>query len=320
MFKKLRNKFVLINLATTTAVLVIAFSAIYAVVANDLNHRAMPRRQITITTEIEGVKIDENEFNAELEERIQEERKNSLNTLLLALVITGLGVEIAVAALSFYLAEQSIKPVKETYDAHKDFIANASHEIKTPLAVIQANLEAADIQDNPWIDNITIKTEELTSLNNQLLSLARLESTEQEIKLEKTNLGVFVKETIQPLKPQLAQKNIKLTIKSAKNLKPLNLNQPAVKQILNILLDNAQKYCDKKIVVNLAQNQISIKNDGTTISADKLPHIFERFYQTDKTKNGVGLGLAIAKQLADKNHYKLTAASDKTSTTFTLEF
>ena len=93
-----------------------------------------------------------------------------------------------------------------------------------------------------------------------------------------------------------------------------------MKQILNILLDNAIKYSDKKINIEVNAHEITVKNDGTTIEKEKLAHLFERFYQVDKTKNGVGLGLAIANEVAEKNGWKLVADSDKKSTSFTLKF
>ena len=92
-------------------------------------------------------------------------------------------------------------------------------------------------------------------------------------------------------------------------------------QILTILFDNAVKYCDKAIELNVKSRSISVKNDGATIPSEDLPHIFERFYQSDKSSEGVGLGLAIAQSLAEKNHWKLSASSsEKTGTIFTLEF
>ena len=100
----------------------------------------------------------------------------------------------------------------------------------------------------------------------------------------------------------------------------INIDSAALKQVLNILLDNAIKYSEKKITVSVEQNSITVKNDGTTIEKDKLEHLFERFYQVDKTKSGVGLGLAIANEVANKNGWKLSADSDKKSTSFILRF
>ena len=91
-------------------------------------------------------------------------------------------------------------------------------------------------------------------------------------------------------------------------------------QLLNILIDNAVKYCDKKITIYVSEKSVAVKNDGATIPEADLPHIFDRFYQTDKTKSGVGLGLAIGKTIAEHNKWNLKADSDKKSTTFTISF
>ena len=317
MFKKLRNKIVGINMLTTTIVLVVAFSTIYFTVSNSEKNRPMPKQTINTT-----VIFDDGSgttFSDEVHKHIAEDRKENLNTLLSSLIITGICIEVLILLLSIYLAEQSIKPVKETYEAQKQFIANASHEIKTPLAVIQANLEAADIKDNEWVDNAMKKAEELAELNGQLLALARVDANANESKKTEIILSDFVKDLISPLKPQMEKKSIKCKLKTETN-RTLTLDSAAFRQILNILLDNAIKYSDKKIDINVSAHEIVVKNDGTTIEKEKLPHLFERFYQVDKTKNGVGLGLAIAHEVAEKNGWKLSADSDKNSTSFILKF
>ena len=309
MFRKLRTKFILINVLTTSFVLVVAFSAIYLAALSSSSQRPPIGGQ------------NEQDYSKDvstiINERIHEEREASLESLLVSLIITGACIELAVVLISFYLAEQSIKPVRETYLAQKEFIANASHEIKTPLAVIQANLEAADIKGNYWIDNIATKTEELAALNAQLLTLARVEAGATAAEKEKVNLKDLVDETISPLEPQVKKQKRELKVRAAGLKKPeITVDKAALKQLLNILIDNAIKYSAKKITITISDSQIAVKNDGATIDREQIEHIFDRFYQTDKTKNGVGLGLAIAKKLADANGWKLQAESDKASTTF----
>jgi len=270
----------------------------------------------TVTTNSE--EFENGQVMKEVRKHINEDRENALKTLLISLIITGVCVEFLVFILVLFLADQSIKPVKETYEAQKQFIANASHEIKTPLAVIQANLEASEITDNIWINNAAEKAEELAELNGQLLALARVEAgTNENDEKSEVELKALMKKLTTPLKPQIDKKGIKLTLKGEET-KKLSLNLSALKQILNILLDNAIKYSDKKITVSVSERKVIVKNDGTTIEKEKLPHLFERFYQVDKTKSGVGLGLAIASEVATKNGWKLSADSDNKSTSFIL--
>ena len=91
-------------------------------------------------------------------------------------------------------------------------------------------------------------------------------------------------------------------------------------QVLDILLDNATKYGDKKISVSLAGNQITISNDGATIAKQDLEKVFDRFYQTDKLKSGSGLGLAIAKAICEQNVWNISCKSTNTRTSFTVDF
>lgn len=325
MFKKLRNKIVGIAMASTTVVLIVAFSVIYSVVSADITNRPMPKAEWENANNNTSVTTNSEEFENEqlvrtLRKHINEDREGSLKTLLISLIVTGVCIEVMVFVLALFLAEQSIKPVRDTYEAQKQFIANASHEIKTPLAVIQANLEASEITDNVWINNAAEKAEELAELNGQLLALARVESsTNEKVEKSEVELKSLMKKLTDPLKPQMDKKGIKLKIEGTET-KKFSVNLPAAKQILNILLDNAIKYSDKKITISVSDKKVIVKNDGTTIPEEKLSHLFERFYQVDKTKNGVGLGLAIASEVAEKNNWKLSAESDKKTTSFILIF
>ena len=119
------------------------------------------------------------------------------------------------------------------------------------------------------------------------------------------------------------EKGIKLSQKSEfKDSDQTKLNATAFEQILNIYIDNAIKYGKKSVKIEIKKDRVDVSSDGKLIAEDKLKHIFERFYQADKSTEGVGLGLAIAKSLADKNHWKVYATADKSRrlNIFTLEF
>ncbi len=330
MFKKLKRKFILTNLLTSTAVLLIAFASIYIVAANTTSGRdfkkyehpqaaqqAQPQSDLAFTAE------DVAKFNEEMAERIEAERAAALQSLLISLIAAGVSVEIAVALISILLAEQSIKPVRDAYNAQKEFVANASHEIKTPLAVIQANLEASGVEGNRWVDTAAKKAGDLAELNNQLLTLARSDSISDNPKLKTISLNNLVSDAILAFTPHAAEKDIKLTQRSAlEDTDQIKLNATAFEQILNIYIDNAIKYGHKLARVEIKKDRIDVVSDGKLISEDKLDHLFDRFYQADKTTEGVGLGLAIAKSLAEKNHWKVYASVDKNRrlNVFTLEF
>lgn len=247
---------------------------------------------------------------------LEKEKQAAAADLLRMLVIAGIAIEVVVAVVSYLLAEEAVRPVREAYEAQKLFIANASHEIKTPLAAISANLEAADIHDNKWVKNIEIETGNLTKLNTELLTLAQtdLVATSEE---RVVDINELVAKVVESFEPRLEKIDFKKSITLGND--KVKTHPEDLEQILRILLDNAIKYCDKKIRLAVGAHELLISNDGAKIKADELAHVFERFYQTDKSTEGVGLGLSIAKAVAGRNGWKLTAESDRV-TKFSLSF
>lgn len=326
MFRKLRNHFILINLATTSVILIAAFSTVYIVAKNSADTRTPLSAEISVEFSENPALSNNASFLEYLKERVLADRAVALHNLLFVLIVTGLAVEVFVAVFSYFFAEEAIKPVKEAYEAQKIFIANASHEIKTPVAAIKANLEAADLSDeNHWIKNIELEADKIESLNLALLRLAKTDAIKEAVISEETELKPLVESTIASFDSRVQKKKVALKTRFAlKDKTCAKLNPADFREILEILLDNAIKYCDKKISVSVTPKSLSVKNDGTAIPAENLPHVFDRFYQVDKSANGSGLGLAIAHSLANRNGWKLTAASQKTpktvSTVFALEF
>lgn len=312
MFRHLRNRLIFINMAVSSVVLIVAFSSVYVVALNEAH-----RRQSVVADIVPGytqIVIQT------IHSQIQSEQKEALRTLLASLFITGLAVEAAVGVLSYALAETAIRPIKEAYEAQKSFIANASHEMKTPIAAIMANLEVADIQGNQWIDNVAHEVKYMADLNQQLLILARAENAITAAKVaESVVLKDFVEETIAPFQPRIKNQKVKFEFKTQLKTAKVKLFKNDFRQIISILMDNALKYCDHSIVLTLTSKSIGIENDGATISAENQAKVFERFYQTNKSSEGVGLGLSIAKTIADHDGWKLSVSSDKT-TKFTLGF
>lgn len=299
MFRRLRNHLIVFNLFVSTVILVISFTAIYMVVSNATAERA----RLTVSNDLYPTT-----FLQTLDERMRLEREAALDSLLSTLIVTGLLMEGAVAIFSYVWTQEAIRPVKQAYDSQRTFIANASHEIKTPLAAIEANLEAADIKDNRWIDNVRTETRALAALNQDLLTLTRIDSVPAPAS-ETFALRAVVDQVIAPFAPRLQHRTLHL------DLPDLSLTAPKADftQLLTILIDNAIKYSRHKIWVRYRDGVLSVENDGATIPADALPHLFERFYQGDKSREGVGLGLAIARSLADRNHWQLTVTSDHTT-------
>ena len=309
MFRKLRNKLIFINLGITSLVVVIVFTVIYISSTRIADNRPpMPsdnRLEFEFSQDVEDF----------VEKSIAAERQTAARDLLITLIISGVAIEIVVAFISYFLAEEAIKPVHEAYEAQKVFIANASHEIKTPLAAIAANLEAADIKNNRWISNVEKETAKLTALNGELLTLARTDLVNT-VNLEEVDLGAATLRELETFEPRLDGIDFEKDI----NMGKVKINISDYRQVLGTLMDNAIKYCDKKISVALNDRELKVKNDGTVISEKDLAHIFDRFYQADKSAEGVGLGLSIAKTLADSNNWKISAKSTDSETEFAVKF
>ncbi len=308
MFLKLRNKFVLTTVGVSSLIIVFAFSLVYGVAAYEQSNNAF---------------VVPNEFNSSIEMRrvfmrgAEQARDEHLGRLALVLVIVGVLTEILVFIVSYYFAEQSIKPVREAYEKQKDFIANASHELKTPIAAAQANFEALGTDEQPWTSNVEMELDRASKLVGDLLLLARTDGRSAEAEKKEVDAVKLVRKHAQLIEARLGEKKLELDVPKSLRLK---LVAADFEQVLDILLDNAVKYSKTRIVVKITTKSLSVENDGQTIAADQLEQVFERFYQTDKTARGSGLGLAIAKSLAEQNNWKIVAQSEKGLTRFTLSF
>ena len=309
MFKKLRNKFILTNMLTTTAILVIAFVSIFAFTAIGAGRAQPPAAPKMFSAN--------DEMRKEFAKEIRRERDEQLVRLALTLVMVGISIEILVFIASYMIAERSIQPVKEAYLKQREFIANASHELKTPIAAVQANFEALGATEQPWVDNIDKELNRASNLVNDLLTLARTDGRVAEAPKKDTNIAKIVHERTQLIQARLGEKKLKV---EAPEKLVAHLNAADFTQVLDILLDNAVKYSTKYVAVKLENNRLTVENDGKTIAPEKLNKIFDRFYQTDKTAEGSGLGLAIAKAIAEQNKWDIRAESDKKRTSFSVSF
>ncbi|MDD6244166.1 MAG: HAMP domain-containing sensor histidine kinase [bacterium] len=234
-------------------------------------------------------------------------------------------LEILVIVLSRYLTIWIIKPVKESFSKQKQFIADASHELKTPLSVIVASSEAIDItnQNSKWLKNIEYEANRMNLLISKLLDLAKSERME-EIVLVNNNLSKAVELSLLTFEGRAFEKDIKLSYEIEDNINIL-MDEDSIKELVEILLDNAIKHSKKNgnIKVSLkkdSQVTLLVQNEGEPIPKGEEEKIFERFYRVDKSRNRkdnrYGLGLAIAKNIVLSHKGKIKASSLDGVTTF----
>lgn len=292
----------------STAILVIAFAAIFAFVSVGSSHREKPR----LPREFD----DSEEMREILENEIELERERQLSSLAITLICVGISVEALVFIASYYFAEKSIAPVKDAYEKQKIFIANASHELKTPIAAVQANFEALGPTEQPWTDNINAELARASRLVNDLLFLARTDGRIESATKKEVDIARLIRKRTKLIEARIGEKKLEVC---APKEKVLYIAEADFMQILDILLDNAVKYSKKFIKITALEQGIIVENDSKTIAKEKLNKLFDRFYQVDKTKEGSGLGLAIAKTLAEQNGWTIHAESDNT-TRFVLSF
>lgn len=234
-----------------------------------------------------------------------------IKTILYSSIIAFILSEIAIYIIAKKISSVIVKPVRETFEKQKQFISDASHELKTPLAVIEANTDVLEekTENNKWISYIQNEIESMNKLINELLFLAKMENKENTKEYERLDLSNEVEIITSMFESMAYENNIKIKSNIQENI-TINMEKEDIKHILSTLLDNAIKHTDfeKEIIVELKKEKndivLLVENTGNPIPEEESEKIFERFYRIDKSRNRsekrYGLGLAIAKSTVQK--------------------
>ncbi|MFI3261005.1 MAG: HAMP domain-containing sensor histidine kinase [bacterium] len=252
-----------------------------------------------------------------------DDEMNSLKYLLIALIITFFIMVFIVYYISLYFSNKYIEPIEKNYNKQKRFIADASHELKTPIAIISANADALLISENDskkerdkWIKYIKEETKSMNKLVADLLMLAK--SEEINLNISEVNLSELLENTIISLDAVAYENNLVIKRNIQKDI-VVKSDAYRLKQIFKIFLDNAIKYSKDKtsIKVNLEKNKKDIIltfSNKADLKDEDIDKIFDRFYKCDEARTNnksFGLGLSIANNILSDLNYTVKVHKDK---------
>lgn len=263
--------------------------------------------------------------------------QNFLYQLLKSFLLVGLLSLVILFIISVYLTNKTIQPIKQAFDKQKQFIADASHELKTPLTIIKTNTSL--ILSNPddsvkyqakWINYINSQIDRMSKLIDEMLSLAKLDAQESNIILLPINISKIIESMILMFHAIIYENNLNLEYDIKKDVF-VHGDKENLKRLFSILMDNAIKHTNKngtlsiKLFVDRNKVKIIVKNTGQGIAKENLEKIFDRYYRADNSRDrktgGYGLGLAIAKSIVLKHKGKIYAQSTlNKNTSFIIEF
>ena len=247
-------------------------------------------------------------------------------TLSLSIILLIL-FETIIYFISKGLTKRITRPAQESFDKQRDFIADASHELKTPLAVIMASSDElkSDKKNEKYVDNIKYESERMNTLIKNLLDLSKLEKGIGVEHYKEENISKIIERISLTFEAIAFEQNVKIDTNIENDIM-FKCSKEEIERLISIVLDNAIKHSYKKSVINVNVNKdknttnIEIMNHGDPINPGDEEKIFERFYRADKSRNRdanrYGLGLAIAKNIVTNHNGTIKAYSKDGKTTF----
>ena len=255
-----------------------------------------------------------------------------------SIIISALMLTAAMAVIfliSLWLSGLAVKPVKRAWEQQKQFVADASHELKTPLTVILANnnimmshKESTVADEHQWLESTEEEANHMKKLIDNMLFLAKSDAGETKVQLSEVNFSEITEGCALNFEPVAFEKEIMIDTDIMSDV-TLDGDATQLNQLAHILVDNAVKYADRgtNVTIRLQKHgdsvEFSVNNIGTPISKEDAEHIFDRFYRAEKsrTTKGYGLGLSIAQRITESMNGKISVESNKENgTTFTVKF
>ncbi|PIU03787.1 hypothetical protein COT44_01370 [Candidatus Shapirobacteria bacterium CG08_land_8_20_14_0_20_39_18] len=261
------------------------------------------------------------------------ETKNRLRDIL---IVIDFGILGSSAVAGYVLAGRTLKPIREMVDEQNRFISDASHELRTPLTSLKSEIEVnlrdpkLSLADSKALLKSNLEeVNNLEGLSDNLIKITQFGKGNDQLIFTSVSLVQIIKEAF--IKINGLAKNKNITIEN--NIKEYSVygNKSPLVELFVIFLDNAIKYSPEKTKINLSDKKtdgyisIQIADQGAGISKEDLPHLFDRFYRTDKSRtktdvSGYGLGLSIAKQIVEQHHGSIKVESKiNLGTTFVIQ-
>lgn len=258
----------------------------------------------------------------------KEALQNSKQFFIVSIFIFLLSV-IVFTIISYYLSRWMIKPSEKAIKNQKIFVANISHDLKTPITIIRANADLIEneVKNKKSIKYIQQETEKLNHLVNEMLTLTRIDNTISKENFKSFNFGDSLFDVVLPFESIAYEKGIRFNI-NIDEVTDYFGDESNIQKLAEILIDNAMSYTAKGGIVDVDAYEnskavtLSVTNTGEPISDEKKVEIFDRFYRESKSRestgNHYGLGLSIANTIVKKHNGKISIESKNGKNTFTV--
>lgn len=245
----------------------------------------------------------------------------------------GLASLILIIILTFTLARRSLRPVRHALQRQRNFVNDAAHELRTPLTILRGNLELAHMESSPALMKEAIKlsltdVDYISDVVSSLSTLARYGLQSGGMKVASVNVSEVLTRCVQDLTLFASQQGVSLEISMADSTAVIQGNAAQLRQLFVILLENAVKYNVPNGAVEVSVSKkgdflhVSVQDHGIGIPADDLPHIFDRFYRGEQSRqeqSGSGIGLAIAEWIVENHNGRIEVFSESgKGSTFTV--
>lgn len=259
--------------------------------------------------------------------------KSTLDSLLQTSVIIGIIGFFAFLAISIFLSHWAVRPVEKAWNQQKQFVADASHELKTPLTVITTNAELLQYPDRDsgaqeqFAENILTMSRQMRLLVERMLELARADSQQPKLTAETFDLSRAAQDAVLSFEGVFFERGLTLQGYIEPGILVRGSTQ-SLRQVIDIFLDNAQKYAYPgtetclRLSCSGSRCRLSVSNPGPDMGREELQAIFQRFYRGDKARGrngGFGLGLSIAQAIVQQHRGKIWAESTDGINTFHVE-